>query len=346
MNNIPKISIKHYPQYDIFALKNKEVFGLTKKRFFRTEKNVIEIAIVENKAHYRMLGNMLFLYESHKQGILISESKSFLSMIMDNPDAGTMAYTIKNIHDFWAAFFECEVRGNNDNLVYVCQNLLRVVDQNIINFWTICENNGTLADFYDEDNINQFIKDCEYIPKAGNRLGKVIYPTDFSRKIKQVKNIVNPLVTSGLDFIINKLSPFADYKTRAEKLKEECDIVLKDYLSLSDEEKITFAESFLKNNSHYKESTQLMINIRSLYISTKKYKLNDITIHIEYEKLLNKHLFDLLNFVNIYKNQPMNDILIQINSMNEMVKKMTTHYNEEIERQIRIKNRFLKEKLK
>lgn len=346
MNNIPKITVKQYPQYDIFALKNKEVFALAKKRFFKTEKNVIETAIIETKSHYRMLGNMIFLYEAYKEGILIAESQSLLSMIMDNPEVGSNAFTIKSIHDFWAAFFECEIRGNNDPLVYACQNLLNIVDQNIINYWTICENDGVLDNFYNEDTINQFIKDCEYIPKNGNRLGKVVYPSDFSKKVRQVKKIITPLVTSGLEFIVNKLSPFADYKTRAEKLKEECEETLKNYAALADEEKITFAEVFLKDHCHYKESSQLINNIRSLYISTKKYKLNDVIVMLEYEKLINKHLFDLLKFVNIYRNQPMNDILVQINSLNDMVKKMTTHYNEEIERQIRIKNRFLKEKSK
>lgn len=337
-----KINVNDYPQYSIEEFKNRSILGLDKKRFYQSESGVMTTAITEGKQHYRMLGFMIFLHEACNSGVFKSD-KTGLGELVFGPSKGTPQYTAECINNWWATFFDYEITNNPQYLLNYSKEILECVNSPIIYFWNKSIESGLLSRVYEEKNINSFIDACEYKPTK-NKYGKVVFPIEQLQPFTQIKNTLNPFISNGLDFISKALNPHLVYKEKAENLKQYNKKVLENYNQLGDEEKITFAESFLKNNCYHKEYEELMNNIKNVYILNKKYTPKDIEIKIEYEKILSKHLPVLLNFVDLHCGKREERIAEQIRLFNELVLKIQNRFQDEINTDMNVKNRFLNTK--
>lgn len=342
MKKIQIINVEQYPQYSIEAFQYKSILNLSKKGIFQSQRNCIEKAIEKN-CHYSMLGFMILLHEADKLGAFRSNNQSVIDMLL-GPSKGTLEYKSQCIDYFWSAFFNYELTHNKKLLVIACKNLLEIVDSNVIDFWNACEINNTIVSYYDEKNINKFLAECEYIVKDKNKLGKVIYPNTTNQTFKKIKETLSPLLDNGLDFLAKKFNPISKYKINAETLKNQSVSILKEFTSLPVEERIGFAEYYLNEHCYFPMHKELLKNLKTIYTYNEKYKLNDIDIANDYDYLLNKNLTELINFVDLYKQQKIEPILMQIEAMNKMALKIKLAFDEDIQRQIRIGNRVLNHK--
>lgn len=337
-----KINLDDYPQYSIEEFKNKTILGLDKKRFYQSESGVMTTAVTEGKQHYRMLAFMIFLHEATNSSVFKAD-KTGLGELVFGPSKGTPQYTAERINHWWATFFDYEITNNPQSLLSLSKEMLDYIDSPIVYFWNKGIESGLLSRIYNEKNINSFIDSCEYKPSK-NKYGKVIFPIEQLQPLSQIKNTLNPFIATGLDFISKALNPHLVYKEKAENLKQHNKKVLENYAQLDDEEKITFAESFLKNNCYHKEYQELIENIKNLHILSQKYNPKDIEIKLEYEKILTKHLPVLLNFVDLHCGKKEDRIAEQICLVNDLVLKIHNRFQDEINIELNVKNRFLNSK--
>lgn len=327
------IDFSKYPQYKFAEWKNKQVFNLSRKGFLQGKRACIEQSILEFKEENKILSLMVF----------------FRKTVVDNPSNTINLFKRKyehQIENVWNTFFHYKYTNNSYPLSQAIYELLYDEDNTLMLslYWEKCEKTeNTLEYLYNEENIRQYFSNCKYVFISREKVGEIVYPDNFDKYFIKFKQIVSPTISLAQTLLENTYKSVKNYAIK-ELFPEEKVLKLEDYSILTEDKKIYFASEFIKKHCVYKESQSLITSLNDLYKLKNKSKIEDALINYQYSQLLDKYIPDFLGYVDIYKNKKSDVLKEHIIIFKSYIDKIYTHYQEEIEREIKVRGRYFNNK--
>lgn len=328
-----EINFSKYSQYKFVDWENKQLFNLYNKGFFQSKKSCIEDSILENKEENKLLSLMVF----------------FRKMVVENPSNNINIFKRKyedQIENLWNTFFHYKYTGNISPFSQAIIDMLYDDDTTLLLslYWKKYQNpENSLSSLYNEQNINEYFINCKYVFVSREKVGEVVYPDNFDKYFIKFKQIISPTVSIAQNLLEHTYKSIKSYALK-ELFPAAPVLDLETYPSLSEEGKINFASNFIKKHCVYKESSSLINSLNDLYLLKNKLKIEDTLINYQYSQLLEKYLPDFLGYVDIYKNKKSEVLKDHIEVFKSYVNKLYLHYEEEIEREIKVKSRYFNNK--
>lgn len=315
-----------YPQISFSEWKNHSVFQFEKMGFFTTTKSHLSNLVFKENLHYKFLSAMIILKEI--------SNKNFYN-IYDQYYCENKKTVLNNL---WTSFMDYHFYKNQTVLGYALSNVVYYIDDQLFSILNDFEILGKFEIYYNENYAMNYLTNCKY-NSDGYYLGNIIFP-NIEKKYKLLsdnKDKDSEEVIKNNDNTIDSIK-----KSEAQILKDEAkSLVLEQYQSSSEEEKIIIAEKFITNFCYYSEGKSLINDIKSLYKVHKKYKNENILIEHSYQRLINKDLLDFLFFIDIYKNEKNELLLENLRVLTKSVKTLKDKFFDDINTLIKVKNRLL-----
>lgn len=324
------LNFNKYPQYHLDDWLDMRVFNLPTKGIFQTQNQCIKDSILESGSDNKMYVLLLFFHK------LITEDylKNYTFFFKLEKE--------KEIETLWNTFFHYKVTKNVQPFIDAIKVMIKKSDEEKSNFiiaWNDMSNKGIIKNLYNEDFTREFFKGCVYKNYNPQIIGTTSYPDDFDKNVKKIKNFVSPILDLGSSIIGKTINNFK-FKSEGSDLN----LSINDYPYLSIDEKINFSKKFIQKNCVYKEAQNIIQNIENLSLLEKKYPNADIITKNDYENLINHHLYELLGFINLSKNQKSPHLFNYVNNLKEYVDDLLKVYNDELNRHMGAKAKFFKEK--
>lgn len=345
---ITPFSFEQHPQFTIDDLfKNgykillNHISPNDKKGFFEEKSSFYKRTIIKNSLHLRLFSCLFVIKEAREHNFFNAIEQCY---VKDFNQAVT---------DVLLSLFDCYFYKNAIPLNYALNNLSRFLNNGLYKKLKEHEEKGWFDIYYNENFMMKLLFDIKYVEDNSGYLGTLYSPKISRNKkgeliVEFLSDVENEEKTIKIEnkqsFEENKNQ--SDIESKAKEFKESFKDDISLYPNYKEEEKIIFIEEYLNENVHTAQSDKLIKELKKLYRLNHKYNVTDNLINHDYKKLLDKDFYNLLKFLDIYKNEENEGINLQIDIIYKLTKGIKEKIFNEVDDLLNAKNRYLQYKLK